>query len=99
MFNDLLKLLVFSISLLHNHITHLNVSSYSWITNIDTSNRNSIFSFCSQDCFCVELADESRHTLNIRDETGDICSTLNQSKLKSTDSLIHCAALISLNFL
>ena len=31
-----------------------------------------VFPFCSQACFCVELADESHHTLNIRDETGDI---------------------------
>ena len=31
-----------------------------------------IFLFCSQDWFCVELADESRHTLNIREETGDM---------------------------
>ena len=31
-----------------------------------------VFLFCSQDLFCVELADESRHTLNIRDETGDM---------------------------
>ena len=34
-----------------------------------------LFLFCSQDCFCVELADESRHTLNIRDETGDMFNT------------------------
>ena len=45
----------------------------------------------------MELADESRHTLNIRDETGDMFN-IEPVQVKSTDSLIHCAALISLNF-
>ena len=48
------------------------ISSYTAESQILILAIGTLFSFCSQDCFCVELADESRHTLNIRDETGDM---------------------------